>query len=295
MARVGVTVGVGVAAVAGVVVAVVAAVAVVAVVLVAGDGNYPLVAGPPPTIATPQPPSPTPITPKPTAIPAAAATVVPTATPPPTPEATPPPPAGSPAVTASPVPGSCTAPTDPTCVVAVYLGAPGDYAQVADIPANKLLTPASDRRYYVGRGQQVTVVTAAPLPEGWTRFYLQRTPLGTPSPVSAEQLIQPIGTTYTFTVSADGAAPTLLTFDLTAARPLPLIQRPGMKPELGAVVVMTAFSVEATTFRYNRLDTTGAVATPGTYASIEGFDDIDGAIAIAESLFVVADGSTTGE
>ena len=66
-----------------------------------------------------------------------------------------------------------------------------------------LLTAGSDGRYRVERGQQYTVVTAAPLPEGWTRFWLDYSPLefGTPSPVSASQLIQPVGTTYTFTVS----------------------------------------------------------------------------------------------
>ena len=100
------------------------------------------------------------------------------------------------------------------------MGAPGDYAQVSDIPADVLLTPAPDGRYYVERGQQVTVVTAAPLPADWTRFYLQRTPSGTPGAVSFQQLIQPVGTTYTFTVATDEAASTLITFDLTAARPL---------------------------------------------------------------------------
>ena len=89
----------------------------------------------------------------------------------------------------------------------MYLGAPDDYAQVVDIPADVLLTPDSDGRYVVQRGQQVTVVTAAPLPAGWTRFWLERSPLdfGVPSPTSFEQLIQPVGTTYTFTVTDDEA------------------------------------------------------------------------------------------
>ena len=135
----------------------------------------------------------------------------------------------------------CATPTDADCIRAVYVGAPDDYAQVSDIPADVLLTPGADGRYVVQRGQQVTVVTAAPLPVGYTRFYLQRTPFGTPSPVSASQLIQPVGTTYTFTVTTDEAGPTLVTYTLTAARPHPV--RPTLRPELGDVVVTTSFRV----------------------------------------------------
>ena len=185
----------------------------------------------------------------------------------------------------------CAEPADVDCIRAVYLGAPTDYAQVADIPADKLLTPATDGRYYVQRGQQITVVTAAQLPAGWTRFYLVQTPLefGTPSPVSASQLIPPVGTTYTFTVSTDEAAATLITYDLTAAKPHPV--RPTHKPVLGAVVVTTVFSVEATTFRYNQFDTTGAVATPGSYAFLSDPDDTTTAVTTYEAL---RDGTTTG-
>ena len=51
-----------------------------------------------------------------------------------------------------------------------------------------------------------------------------------------------MGTTYTFTsISFEGGA-SLLTFDLTAARPL-TVQRPGTKPHLGDVVVTTTFDV----------------------------------------------------
>ena len=136
----------------------------------------------------------------------------------------------------------CATTTAADCIRAVYKGAPGDYAQVADIPADKLLTPA-DGRYTVERGQQITVVTAARLPTGYTRFYLQRSPLARPSPLSYERLIPPVGTTYTFTpIQFEGAADEI-TFDLTAARPRPL-PRPGLKPELGDVVVTTTFDVE---------------------------------------------------
>ena len=134
--------------------------------------------------------------------------------------------------------------TDPTCIRVVYIGAPDDYTNVADIPENFTFTPSSEGRYEVGRGEQITVVTGgASLPAGYTRFYLQQTPLefGTPSPVSASQLIPPVGTTYTFTPTTDPEAAALITFDLTAARPHPV--RPTHKPELGDVVVTTSFQV----------------------------------------------------
>ena len=48
--------------------------------------------------------------------------------------------------------GPCARPTDADCIRAVYLGAPDDYARVADIPADVLLTPGTDGRYVVQRG-----------------------------------------------------------------------------------------------------------------------------------------------
>ena len=110
-------------------------------------------------------------------------------------------------------------------------------------------------------------MTAAPLPADYTRFYLQRQPLQvTVSPTSAQQLIPPVGTTYTFTVAANEAGSNLITFNLTEARPRPL-PRPGQKPELGDVVVTTNFLVP--TLRYDTLDITGAATTPGSYAFLE--------------------------
>ena len=163
--------------------------------------------------------------------------------------------------------GRCAQPSDADCIRAVYRGAPGDYAQVVDIPADALLEPDANGRYRVARGQQLTVVTAAPLPAGWTRFHLERSPLefGTPSPVSASQLIAPVGTTYTFTPAADEAASTLITFDLTAARPF-VRPRPDGKPELGDVIVTTVFQVETDIFSYDSFDTTGAASAAGSYA-----------------------------
>ena len=70
---------------------------------------------------------------------------------------------------------------------------------------------------------EVTVTTAAAPAEGV-------------APTSYERLIPPGGTTYTFTPSTDPAAADLITFDLHAARPWPF-QRPGLKPELGDVIV----------------------------------------------------------
>ena len=169
----------------------------------------------------------------------------------------------------------CATATAADCIRAVYKGAPGDYAQVQEIPADKLLTPGSDGRYQVERGQQITVVTAAPLPTGYTRFYLQRRNLQDPSPVSAEQLIKPVGTTYTFTVETTESRPNLITYDLTAARPRPN-PRPGQKPELGGVVVTTEFLVP--TLRYNLLDTTGGATAAGSYAFLQTAGDATSAI-----------------
>ena len=172
--------------------------------------------------------------------------------------------------------GRCATTTDADCIRAVYKGAPDDYAQVQDIPDSVLIQPGADGRYQVERGQQITVVTAAPLPADYTRFYLQRQPLQvTVSPTSFEQLIQPVGTTYTFTVAANEAGSNLITFNLTEARPRPL-PRPGQKPELGDVVVTTNFLVP--TLRYDTLDITGAATTPGSYAFLETAGDATSAI-----------------
>ena len=188
--------------------------------------------------------------------------------------------------------GRCATTTAADCIRAVYRGAPGDYAQVRDIPAALLLTPGADGRYYVERGHQITVVTAAPLPTGYTRFWLDRTPLeyGTPSSVSFSQLIKPVGTTYTFTVTDDEDASTLITFDLTAARPF-VRPRPDGKPELGDVVVSTTFSVETSTFRYDTFDSTGEVTAAGSYAFVSDTADTSTAVTTYEAL---RDGTTTG-
>ena len=162
-------------------------------------------------------------------------------------------------------PDRCATATATDCILAVYKGAPDNYAQIQDIPDSLLIQPDEDGRYQIERGQQITVVTAAWLPTGYTHFYLQRQPLQVDrqSDISFEQLIPPIGTTYTFTVTTDDGGANLISFDLTAARPRPL-PRPGQKPELGDVVVTTNFLVP--TLRYDTLDITGAATTPGSYA-----------------------------
>ena len=111
----------------------------------------------------------------------------------------------------------CASPTDADCIRAVYQGAPDDYAQVQDIPDSALIQPDDDGRYQVERGQQITVVTAARLPEGYTRFYLRSLPGGEPWPTSLLQLVLPAGTTYTFTVSTTERAASSLDFQLHAA------------------------------------------------------------------------------
>ncbi len=155
----------------------------------------------------------------------------------------------------------CAHADDPTCIRAVYRGAPGDYAHVSEIPAWALIQSDQHGRYHVGRGWLVTVVTAASLSNGYSQFSLQLRPLEGPSPALHEQLAPVEGATYTFTVTPDEDGPNLFTYDLTAANPP---ARPGGEPELGDVVVTTQFVVPA--LRYNRLGITGEATTPGSYA-----------------------------
>ncbi len=174
------------------------------------------------------------------------------------------------APTALPADG-CATPSEANCIRAVYRGAPDDYVQVQDIPDSVIIQPDEDGRYQVERGQQITVVTAALLPTGYTRFYPQRSPRANPPPTSHERLVQPVGTSYTFTVATDERSANLITFELTAARP-----RPGQKPELGDVVVATEFLVP--TLRYDTLDISGAAATAGSYAFLKTAGDAASAI-----------------
>ena len=150
------------------------------------------------------------------------------------------PPTARPTAAAAPVGETCSHSADPTCLVAVYAGAPEDYAEVADIPESALLEPDADGRYHVERGRQVTVITRAALPEGWTEFDLQLSPSETPLPASQQRLTSPPKTTYTFTVTADERGASLITYELRPARARPL--RPGTAA-VGDAVVATQFLV----------------------------------------------------
>ena len=134
--------------------------------------------------------------------------------------------------------GPCPGPGGADCIDAVYVGAPGDYDDSGGVAASALLTSNAAGRYDVPPGQQVTVVTRAPLPEGYARFILTRSPKGDSAPVGGERTATPSGTTYTFTVDEDEIGPALVTFALTPARP-----GPGAEPELGEAVVTTAFRI----------------------------------------------------
>ena len=178
------------------------------------------------------------------------------------------------AVTA-PIPAQCAHPWNPTCIRVVYRGAPEDYADVSEIPARAIIERDADGRYLVERGQQITVVTAAALPAGYTRFYLQpRTPEKL-WPTVAERLIPPERTTYTFRLTTARAIFSLITLDLRAGNPPP---RPGQKPELGGAVVTTGFFVPS--FRYNRLSIYRAssreAVSPGRYAFRRGVVEVGG-------------------
>ena len=174
-----------------------------------------------------------------------------------------------------PPPDRCTTPTNPTCIRAVYKGAPDDYAQVQDIPASVLIQPDADGRYHIDRDQQVTVITAAQLPGGFTRFELQARPVTGQPPTTDARLIPPAETTYTFMATTDFEGSILIAFDLTAAKPP---QQQGLKPQLGDTVVSTVFYIETTKFRYDTLDITGTATTPGSYAFLDTAGDATSAI-----------------
>ena len=63
----------------------------------------------------------------------------------------------------------------------------GRYAQTVDISADLLVPPGSAGRYPVGRGEPITVVTAAPLPASFTHCYPRSQPLARPPPGRSEQ------------------------------------------------------------------------------------------------------------
>lgn len=152
-------------------------------------------------------------------------------------------------------------PADSRCIQAVYRGAPEDYADVADILDAAIIEPDDQGRYHVRRGQQVTVVTTASLPAGFTEFALERRPVAGPAPTSGDRAVAPARTTYTFTpIPFEGAAD-VITFDLRA-------MRTGPRPAEGHVVARTTFRVvtppPVAALAYTFLG--GPPLRPGTYS-----------------------------
>ena len=166
----------------------------------------------------------------------------------------------------------CSMTNDANCIRAVYIGAPGDYAQVVDIPSAMLLSAGPGGTYRVDADLEVTVVTAARLPGGWNRFYLNQSPARDPA-IATRQLIPPVGTTYTFTASHD-PLPSTISFDLHAARARPL-SRPGSKPDIGATVVETEFQV---------VSCTSGIAMTSPDTNTELVADCDALLLLRETL-----------
>ena len=156
----------------------------------------------------------------------------------------------------------CAAPTDADCIRAVFLGRPDEFAQVQDIPPERLLQPQPDGRYRVERGQLVTVVTAAPRPAGFDRFLLKLRPNTEQEPVSSLRLIPPVGTKFTFSVSEHAADLERFQLDLHAAR-----TRPGATPAPGPLVVSTAFQVPPAPLRLE-LTSSRELCTAGTLTEL---------------------------
>ena len=183
-----------------------------------------------------------------------------------------PPPTTSTPAAPPPAPGSCATPTDPTCIHAVYIGAPGDYRQVVDVPSEMLLSGVPGGTYRIDAGLEVTVVTAARLPAGWTRFYLEPSPLFTA--VETSRLVPPVGTTYTFTVNDDAAATSSWTYHLKQAKPF-VRPRPDGKPEIGATVVETEFQVK---------DCSSGVAVTNPATNTELVEDCESLLGLRDTI-----------
>ena len=165
--------------------------------------------------------------------------------------------------------GRCGDPSDPACTWVVHRGTPDDHPWVWQMPASAMILPDARGRYQVARGETVTVRNLAYRPIGYTRFSLQTRSQGILSPASSQRPVPRDVRSYTFTVAADEEAPNLFTYDVTAARP-------GEPPGLGDVLVTTEFLVP--TMRYDRLDTAGAAAIPGSYVFLRRAGDAASAI-----------------
>lgn len=158
----------------------------------------------------------------------------------------------------------CPAPDDPGCVVAVYQGAPDDYATVAEIPAEALIEPDAEGRYRVRQGRQITVITTASLPAGATDFELRPPPSSLRGRRAFDlETLAPVGATFTFTVRTHFVDNFSFALDLTAtSRRLPAELRADPAEE----VVSVDFFIEEARFRYSRLVTDRAPEQRGHYA-----------------------------
>ena len=155
----------------------------------------------------------------------------------------------------------CRRPADATCIMAVYIGSPSDYPDIADIPVSAALIPDIAGRYHVERGQQVTVVITPGLGELLGPFGLRQRPLGEPPGAIADKLQQLEATTYTFTVAAQRTTSTLIVHDLIATE-----SKPGADADIapGDIVATTRFLIPG--IRYGQMDTDGEASQSGSFS-----------------------------
>ena len=158
----------------------------------------------------------------------------------------------------------CPTPDDPGCIVAVYEGAPDEYATVAEIPANVLIDPDATGRFRVRPGRQVTVMTSASLPEDATHFELRPPPSSLRGQRAFDlETLAPVGATFTFAVYTHFTDDFPFVLDLTAnSRRLPA----GLMHHPTEAIVSLTFLVDDARFRYSHLVTDRAPDQPGDYA-----------------------------
>ena len=169
----------------------------------------------------------------------------------------------------------CPTPEDAGCIAAVYEGAAGDYATVAEIPSDVLIEPDAEGRYHVWQGRQITVVTSAALPAYASRFELRARALQPARQPPRLQAVGQRGAAYSFTVTADFEGAQQFALELVALAPwLPLPLQSGP----AETMVSATFSIARSIFRYTRLATDGAPQQPGSYAILKRPGDASSAI-----------------
>ena len=157
--------------------------------------------------------------------------------------------------------GICRRPADATCIMAVYIGSPSDYPNIADIPVSVALIPDIAGRYHIERGQQVTVVITPGLGELLGPFRLSQRPLGEPPGAISDELQQVEATRYTFTVAAQRTTSTLIVHDLIATE-----SKPGAGADIapGDIVATTRFLIPG--IGYGQMDTDGEASQSGSFS-----------------------------